>query len=323
MFKAISFRLQGPTWNSLNNIPRDQLKNKPYRGRFAPSPSGNLHFGSLVAAIASYCQAKVHDGAWLLRIEDLDPPRAIIGADQAIIKELSRFNMVSDEPVIYQSHELQQHDYFSALKQLVDDNLCYPCSCNRKALIQHEIYPKTCVQKRFPCESDHAIKIKAPDRPFVFDDLIQGRQTQHIQKQCGDFNIRRKDGLICYQLAVVVDDAKQGITEVVRGIDILDSTGRQLFLQQALKLESPTYAHFPVITYTNGKKLSKQNHAKEIYGEDSYQLTRKALQALGQEPPNLTIKNQGHMLRWGIENWDIKKVPSVKEVTSESEARFN
>ncbi|WP_246172630.1 tRNA glutamyl-Q(34) synthetase GluQRS [Marinicella rhabdoformis] len=299
------------------------MKDTPYRGRFAPSPSGNLHFGSLVAAIASYCQAKSHEGVWLLRIEDLDPPRAIPGADLAIIKELTRFNMVSDEPVIYQSHELQQHDYFKALEYLIDNKHCYPCLCTRKMLIQHDIYPNTCQNNLFPCTQEHAIKIKAPDQDFVFIDKIQGTQSQNIQKQCGDFNIRRKDGLICYQLAVVIDDAKQGITEVVRGIDILDSTGRQIFLQQTLNLTTPVYAHFPVLTYANGNKLSKQNHAKEIYGEDSYELTRMALQVLGQEPPKLTIKNQGHMLRWGIENWDIKKVPSVKEVTFDSETRLD
>ena len=264
-----------------------------------------------MAAIASYCQAKSHDGIWLLRIEDLDPPRAIAGADTAIIKELTRFNMVSDESVIYQSHEAQQQDYFKALQQLIDAGLCYPCVCNRKALIQHPIYPKTCQDKHFPCNQDHAIKIKSPNQVFTFNDGIQGQQQQNIQEQCGDFNIRRKDGLMCYQLAVVVDDAKQGITEVVRGIDILDSTARQIHLQQLLGDATPSYAHFPVVTQRNGKKLSKQNHAKEIYGEDKYHLTHMALQVLGQNPPILDAKNQQDLLNWAVQNWRIEKVPNT------------
>ncbi len=305
MFKAISSHPQGHKWNKLNK----PLKENAYRGRFAPSPSGNLHLGSLLAALASYLQARSQDGTWLLRIEDLDPPRSIPGADLAIIKELARFGMVSDEPVLYQSHEKQQTAYAIALEQLIDQGLCYPCLCNRKTLSQHPVYPQTCRQLTFPCSAPHAIKLKTNEQNFEFNDAIQGHQQQNIQSQCGDFNIRRKDGLICYQLAVVIDDAKQGITEVVRGIDILDSTARQMHIQSQLGYQTPEYAHIPVLIQPNGDKLSKQNHAKEIYGEDCYTLTHMALQMLGQNPPKLGVKNQAKMMRWAIEHWDISLVP--------------
>lgn len=305
MYKATSSLLPVSTWNKLN---------KPHRGRFAPAPTGNLHLGSLVAAMASFLQAKSQNGHWLIRVEDLDMPRCVPGADQAIIKELARYGLISDEPIIHQSHPEQQSRYQAALDQLTALGLCYPCTCSRKDLRNHDRYPGTCLNRAFPCQTPHAIRIKTDDSDLQFEDLIQDKQCQNIAKQGGDFIIKRKDHLMAYQLAVVVDDAHQGITDVVRGFDILDTTGRQIHLQRLLGLATPQYAHFPVIASQSGHKLSKQNHAKEIYGEDPLHLTRLVLQLLGQNPPKYQQKTQSKLLDWAVENWDLNQVPKVNEL---------
>lgn len=305
MYKATSSLSPVKKWSKLNKTT--------YRGRFAPSPTGDLHLGSLVAAIASYCQAKSNDGQWLIRIEDIDETRTVDGADRAIIDTLSKFGMRSDEEIIYQTDSKRQHAYQNALNELQNKNLTYPCICTRKQLKDLNIYPGNCINKQPDTNHPFSIRLKTTDHNFEFQDLIQGRQIQNIQKQSGDFNIKRKDGLFCYQLVVVMDDAAQGITEVVRGIDIMDSTFRQMHLIELLDLPQPGYAHFPVVT-TKQQKLSKQNHAKPITNEDTYSVTLLALDLLQQKTPILKQKTQSALLNWAVENWQPEKLQGLTEV---------
>ncbi len=285
-----------------------------YRGRFAPSPTGDLHLGSLVAALVSYCQAKANHGIWLLRIEDIDETRTVPGAAHQIIRTLANYGMHSDEPVIHQTDPQRQQAYAAAMTQLTTQKLTYPCICTRKQLAGHTVYPGTCLSKSVPPDKKHSIRVKTNNQQYVFSDLFQGVQKQNIGHQSGDFNIRRKDGLFCYQLAVVVDDADQGITEVVRGIDIMDSTSRQMYLIDALQLQQPKYAHFAVIADSQNHKLSKQNHAKPITHEDPYAVTWQALDLLQQQPPQMQKKTQSALLDWAVKNWQPNRLCGLNEV---------
>ncbi|TDR19512.1 tRNA glutamyl-Q(34) synthetase GluQRS [Marinicella litoralis] len=285
-----------------------------YRGRFAPSPTGDLHFGSLVAAIVSYCQAKANNGQWLVRIEDVDETRVVEGADKQIIKTLRRFGMESDLPIIYQTDPDRKAAYASAFKNLEQMNLTYPCVCTRAILKGTDSYPGTCKETQVDLELPHSVRLKVSGESFRFADLFQGHQSQNIQQQCGDFNIKRKDGLFCYQLAVVVDDADQGITEVVRGIDIMDSTGRQMYLNQVLNLPQPQYAHFPVITNVLNNKLSKQNHAKAITSEDPFNTTKMALKLLQQEVPVLNRPSQAELMAFAVTHWQPQKLKGIESI---------
>lgn len=285
-----------------------------YIGRFAPSPTGDLHFGSLLAALVSYCQAKANGGMWLVRMEDVDETRVITGADLQIIHTLKNFGMESDLPIIYQTHPDRQAAYQAALQKLQQQQLIYPCTCTRAMLKGHIIYPGTCAQNSVDIYKPHSIRIKVPDQTFAFNDLIQGYQQQYLVTECGDFNIKRKDGLFAYQLAVVVDDAEQGITEVVRGIDIMDSTPRQMYLNQVLNLKQPDYAHFPVIVNPDGNKLSKQNHAKPISNEDPVSTTKQILALLGQKVPTLKTNSQNELLKFAIDHWNINSLKGQKQI---------
>ncbi len=291
-----------------------KLSKAAYRGRFAPSPTGDLHFGSLLAALVSYLQARAHNGVWLLRIEDIDETRTVAGADTQIIKTLAQFGLHSDEAVMYQTHPDRQAAYQQALAQLTARNLTYPCTCTRKQLSDHSSYPGTCRNRQNQPQGLHSIRLKTDAQQFQFKDLFQGPQSQNIAAQSGDFNIKRKDGLFCYQLAVVVDDADQGITEVVRGIDIMESTSRQMYLIEQLSLPQPDYAHFPVIINASGDKLSKQNHAQAITHEDPYTTTWQALKLLQQNPPKLQQKTQSALLNWAIDHWQPEKIFKQTEI---------
>lgn len=280
----------------------------PYIGRFAPSPTGPLHFGSLVAAVASYLQAKVNHGRWLLRIEDIDPPREQAGATATIIEALERYGFEWHGDTLLQSSNQEAHE--RALESLLERNLAYPCACSRRDLADARrgplgvIYPGTCSSggKRH----EIAIRLRTKDRPIRFIDGLQGPITQRLLTESGDFIIRRRDGLIAYHLAVVVDDALQGITQVVRGIDLLDSTPRQIWLQQLLDYATPDYLHIPVITHANGDKLSKLTGAPGIGLTDTGQTLVAALTALGQRPPqDLTAATCNEIWSWAIENWHI------------------
>jgi len=248
------------------------MKTVPYIGRFAPSPTGPLHLGSLVAAMASYLDAKVHGGQWLVRVEDVDRDRNVKGADQHILASLQRCGMQWDGDVTWQT---QREDlYLAALRQLGDN--VYPCGCSRKEIADSQlmlgqhgsatpVYPGTCRNGLAPGRTARATRLRTPQQPHCvihFHDRFAGNISQDITAEVGDFVVRRADGFWAYQLAVVVDDGAQGITDIVRGADLLDSTARQIYLQQLLGLPQPRYLHVPVVANEHGEKLSKQTGAQ-------------------------------------------------------------
>ena len=292
-----------------------------YVGRFAPSPTGPLHFGSLVAAVASYLQARVNDGQWLLRVEDIDPPREEPGATKSILDALDRYGFEWDGDVIYQSESRALHD--AAVADLLGRGLAYPCGCSRRDLADEPrgplgvIYPGTC---RNGCNAtETAVRIRVDDSPISFDDVLQGLQTQRLESESGDFVILRRDGLIAYQLAVVVDDEIEGISEVVRGIDIMDSTPRQIWLQRLLGYRSPDYMHIPVITHPDGDKLSKLTGAPGISLDTVAPTLVDALRALRQDPPDdLADSEPTDIWNWAIENWCPDQLRGVTAISAES-----
>jgi glutamyl-Q tRNA(Asp) synthetase len=285
----------------------------PYRGRFAPSPTGALHFGSLVAALGSWLRARRCDGRWIIRIEDLDPPREIAGAAQQQLATLEAFGLVSDEPVIWQ-HD--RHDaYAAALQQLVDDDHAFPCWCSRSDLqASNGLHRGPCIAapdtRRAP-----AWRLRAPDETLGFDDKLLGRYEQRLAEDVGDFVIRRVEGYFAYQLAVVVDDAAQGITEVVRGADLLDSTPRQILLQRYLGLPTPQYLHLPLALDAEGRKLSKQDNALPVQGDDPLPALRRALEFLGLPTARWHgIAAIGPLLRAAVDAFDAAAIPRVGSI---------
>jgi len=297
-------------------VTHSSLTHFPYRGRFAPSPTGPLHFGSLVAAVASYLCARQHQkGQWLLRIEDVDTQRAVPGAIQSILNTLQAYGFEWDEEVIYQSQRTPA--YQEALEAL--SKRCYPCSCSRKTLqttaatgAYSYIYPGNCRHGLSNPEAQHcSIRISTPSTPFCFDDLCQPETfCQNIAQEVGDFILKRRDGLFAYQLAVVVDDAWQGITDVVRGADLFDNTPRQIYLQQCLSVHTPRYLHFPVAVNSKGKKLSKQNSAPEISLKAKRKTLLKALSFLAQKPPSIEEFATIHdVWSWAKAHWNPDAIP--------------
>lgn len=289
----------------------------PYVGRFAPSPTGPLHFGSLLAAVASYLQARAHGGRWLLRVEDIDPPREQPGADKTIIDALEAYGFAWDGPVTYQSRFAERHE--GLLQRLLDDGHAYACSCSRRDLADARrgplgaIYPGTC--RNGSRMSDVAIRVRTDDEPIRFVDALQGAQTQRLESESGDFVIKRRDGLIAYQLAVVADDHEQGITEVVRGIDLLDVTPRHIHLQRLLGFASPDYLHIPVAENPDGKKLSKLTGATEIEQNDVRPPLVRTLDALGQRPArDLADCSLDSIWAWAIENWQPGVLRNQKSI---------
>jgi glutamyl-Q tRNA(Asp) synthetase len=247
---------------------------RPYVGRFAPSPTGPLHLGSLVAALASWLDARAHGGRWLLRMEDLDRPREVPGAAQAIIDTLAACGLVPDEGMVWQSR--RDAAYQAAFDALAARDLVYPCACTRKEIAdsvlnlrehlygRELVYPGTCRHGLPPGRAPRAWRVRVPEQVIAFDDLLQGPRRQDLAREVGDFVIRRADGPWAYQLAVVVDDGEAGVTHVVRGADLLDSTPRQILLQRLLGLPQPVYAHVDVVTSAGGEKLSKQTGAQGV-----------------------------------------------------------
>ena len=230
------------------------------RGRFAPSPTGDLHFGSLVAALGSWLMARHAGGSWLVRMEDLDPPREVPGAAERQLEALAAFGLASDEPVLRQSQRGEV--YAAALDRLLAAGLAFECRCSRSELAATGGIHRACIGGR--SRGPAAVRLKVPDETIVFDDGLQGRQAQALASAVGDFVLRRADGPWAYQLAVVVDDAAQGITDVVRGADLLDSTPRQIFLQRQLGLPTPAYAHLPLVVDAQGRKLGKSLDALPV-----------------------------------------------------------
>lgn len=289
------------------------LDPRPYVGRFAPSPTGPLHFGSLVAALGSYLQAKSRGGLWQVRIDDIDPPRAVPGASSAILRTLECFGFEWDGPVSYQSQ--RQARYRAALDSLRADGLVYDCGCSRKEIAEQlagserKIYPGTCRNGLAAGKSPRLLRILTDGIVIRFEDGLQGQCEYDLERTVGDFVVLRADGLFAYQLATGVDDAEQGITEVVRGRDLLDSTPCQIHIQRCLGLNSPAYCHLPIVLNEHGQKLSKQNLAPPL---DELRISGQlhlALEFLGQAPPPaLADEPPATVWEWAVSHWQLERV---------------
>jgi glutamyl-Q tRNA(Asp) synthetase len=287
----------------------------PYRGRFAPSPTGPLHFGSLVAAVGSYLEAKSRGGEWLLRMEDLDTPRAQAGAADAILRTLEACGLHWDGDILYQSR--RSAAYRAALMQLEARGLVYACGCSRREIADSGlgpdgalIYPGTCRKGLAPGKQARATRVRVDHAPIEFEDAVQGRIRQDLAAEVGDFVLLRADGLYAYQLAVVVDDTEQGITDVVRGADLLDSTPRQIYLQRLLGLPTPRYLHLPAAVNAAGEKLSKQTLAPPVDAHDPLPVLVQVLEFLGQAPPEpLRRATLSEFWDWALAHWDARHIP--------------
>lgn len=280
-----------------------------YRGRFAPSPTGPLHFGSIITAAASYADARAHHGDWLLRIEDVDEPRTVPGSADDILRTLEALGFEWSGEVLYQTR--RKHAYEDALQQLMQQDLVYRCTCTRSELYNlsdSSVYPGICANKHYPPHIEHAVRLRVPDARSGFVDAVRGRFEQNLQNDVGDYVIRRRDGLFAYQLAVVVDDAFQGITHIVRGADLLDSTPRQIYLQQCLHYPTPGYMHLPLAVNASGEKLSKQTYAPHIKTDSTVLFD--ALNFLGQQiPAELEHESCETIWAWAIANWRRENIP--------------
>jgi glutamyl-Q tRNA(Asp) synthetase len=276
-----------------------------------------------MAALASWLDARAHAGIWLLRMEDLDPPRESPQAASRILSDLEALGLWWDGPVVYQS---QRHEaYEAALATLTAAGHTFWCDCTRQQLAGHHgRYPGTCRQRNLPAGADRALRCRVTNDTLRFDDALQGPQASQLERETGDFIIKRRDGLHAYQLAVVVDDAWQGVTHVVRGIDLLDSTPRQLYLQHLLKLDTPHYAHIPVLVNDQGQKLSKQNLAEAVTASQPVRVLFDALQNLQQQPETgLLHADREDLLAWAVANWRpqlLSGVNSVSEIAAAANA---
>jgi len=299
----------GPSFNC-RTAPQmtPAMTTTPYRGRFAPSPTGPLHLGSLVAALVSYLDARERDGVWLVRMEDLDPPREQPGAADAILRSLEAHGLHWDESVRYQSQ--RSNAYEAALDQLASAAQLFWCRCSRKQLADQPIYPGTCRTCRQP-RTDAAIRWQVPNVIERFTDRYQGEQSVDLAGELGDVVLRRRDGPFAYQLAVTVDDLDQGITEVVRGIDLLDSTPWQRALFRSLDATPPDYAHFPVLIGDNGQKLSKQNQAPALDDTQAANNLHQAFSYLG-----LTIEpdQPQTMLAQALSAWPGQQLQGRRQI---------
>jgi glutamyl-Q tRNA(Asp) synthetase len=288
---------------------------RPYRGRFAPSPTGPLHLGSLIAALASYLDARKNSGTWLVRIDDLDPPREVPGAAAGILESLQRHGLHADEDILWQSN--RGPAYKKALTQLHDTNETFLCDCSRAMLGSLGNCQGSCA------EHPHGVTLPAATRIKVcanveFHDHLQGRQT--LPPDTGNFLIDRKDGLYAYQLAVVVDDAYQGVTHIIRGSDLLDTTSKQVYLQQRLGHTTPEYYHIPVISNALGQKFSKQNHAPALDNELAAANLRTALKFLMQVRPPATLMHIEELLEFAIKHWSTALIPGVLSIQAAPDA---
>ena len=280
-----------------------------YVGRFAPSPTGPLHFGSLITAIASYCDAKANHGKWLVRIEDTDIPRIYPGSEEHILRAMDAFQLEPDAEIIFQKDRLDIYE--DVIQQLRQQGLVYACQCTRKMLGSNHIYQDTCRDLGLAFEHQ-AIRLKVEDVEICFEDRLQGRHCSELKKDLGDFVLKRRDGIINYQLAVVVDDYLQGMTHVVRGADLLDNTERQIYLGQLLGYPRLNYMHLPLAMNDQGQKLSKQNLAQALDLTQAPQLLKQALQALHQAEVDLDAPQR--MLQQAVAQWDIERIPHTTEL---------
>jgi glutamyl-Q tRNA(Asp) synthetase len=297
---------------------------KPYRGRFAPSPTGPLHFGSLVAAVGSYLEARRNRGAWLVRMEDLDRPREAIGAADAILRVLEAYGFEWDEVVMRQSR--RSAAYAAALERLQREGAVFPCACTRREVSDsalgetiEPVYPGTCRNGIPPGRSARAVRMRVGETVIGFEDRLQGEVEQNLAAEVGDFVVRRADGAFAYQLAVVVDDFEQGITDVVRGADLLASTPRQILLQRRLGCLTLRYAHLPVAVNRSGEKLSKQTLAAALEPADAPRNLWSALRFLGQEPPGeLQSESVATLWSWALAHWHLEKIPRRRSLAAQA-----
>jgi len=298
-----------------------------YRGRFAPSPTGPLHFGSLVAAVGSYLEARSRGGEWLVRIEDLDPPRSVPGAADQILFALRACGMDWDGEVVAQSR--RSAAYHAALHRLRALKRVYPCACSRREIadsavagIDGPVYPGTCRTGLPPGRAARALRVDTRGARAEFNDAVQGLVSHDLEREFGDFVLYRVDDVYAYQLAVVVDDAEQSITDVVRGADLLGSTPRQIFLQRLLGLRQPQYAHLPVAVNATGEKLSKQTFAAPLDAGNPLPALVTALAFLGQQPPSeLARAGVREFWDWALKNWDLVRVPRTRSAPAPTEAK--
>lgn len=290
-----------------------------YIGRFAPTPSGPLHFGSLLAALASYLDAKANNGQWLVRMDDLDSPRCPPGAASHILKTLERFGFQWDGQVMYQSQRVDA--YRDALEKLKQLDRVYTCTCSRKevqaastAWNVQGIYPQTCRHKKEHDKSkaqQGALRLKSEVGTILFNDEIQGSQQFLVERDVGDFVLFRADGFFAYHLAVVVDDFAQGVTHIVRGADLLPLTPHHVYLQSLLRCPVPVYSHIPVVVNQHGEKLSKQTLAAAIEPADAYKLVSNALIFLGQNVELQKMQTVEDLLQSAVKNWSLTAIPKV------------
>jgi len=276
-------------------------------GRFAPSPTGDLHFGSLVAALGSFLNIRSRGGEWLVRVENIDPPREVEGAGLRQIETLEQHGLISDREVVWQIDSTGLHK--QAIDYLLKEKQAFHCACTRAELPPNGVYPGTCRQGLPAGKSARSIRLRVNSDSVEFDDAIQGHCVQLPANNCGDFVIRRADGLIAYQLAVVVDDIKAGVTEVVRGFDLIESTGRQILVYRALGLTPPSYGHLPLITNDAGRKLSKSDNDDPIQNGRPEDNIRLALACLGHPPPT-SVATIAELLDWALTHWRIDQVPN-------------
>jgi glutamyl-Q tRNA(Asp) synthetase len=289
-----------------------------YRGRFAPSPTGPLHFGSLVAAVGSYLEARSRGGEWLVRMEDLDPPRVMPGAASHILHTLRAFGFEWDAPVVHQSTRTEA--YHAALQRLRSGGFVYPCACSRREVadsawrgLEGPVYPGTCRDRLRDDRAARALRVRTGAEPIAFSDTLQGQIVQSLERDIGDFVVYRADRVFAYQLAVVVDDAEQGITDVVRGADLLLSTPRQIHLQRLLELPTLRYLHLPVAVNAAGQKLSKQTLALAVNADAAVPLLAATLGFLGQSPDQ-TMRRLPLPAFWraAIAQWNTAAMPRVR-----------
>ncbi|MBT0893106.1 tRNA glutamyl-Q(34) synthetase GluQRS [Geobacter hydrogenophilus] len=306
-------------------ISEQTPENRCVVGRFAPSPTGPLHLGSLVAAVGSYAMAKRAGGLWLLRMEDLDTPRVVPGMADDMFRTLETLGFAWDGEVMWQSRRADA--YSAALERLLATGEAYPCGCSRAEIARaasapHDgegevAYPNICRNGLQPGKEPRSYRVKVGSEPIVVRDLVMGEKRYDLAQICGDFVVKRADGLFAYQLAVVVDDADQGVNQVVRGADLLSSTPRQILLQSLLDYETPVYAHLPLVTATGGGKLSKRDNAVSLavgldLAVEGGRLILAALRFLGQRPPESLAGSCGkEVLAWGAANFDITLVPTA------------
>ena len=296
------------------------------RGRFAPTPSGPLHFGSIVAALASCLEARGQGGEWYVRIDDLDPPRVAPGATDAILACLRAFGFIWDGEVMYQSRRTGA--YAARLRELQNLGVVYPCACSRKEIAaaglqgsEGPLYPGTCRNGMAHQRTTPAWRVRTDLTlsPIEFDDPLQGEQSQHLDTEIGDFVVKRADGLFAYQLAVVADDAFQGITHIVRGADLLTSTARQIWLQRLLGFSTPQYMHLPVVVSAAGEKLSKQTLATPVDTAQPVVTLFGVLDSLRQHPPaELARSDLNTLWDWALQHWDAGKLRGVATLPAPS-----